>query len=110
MKVAAIFMIDGTGYIVGNTPADLVDIAGDDIDARVTAIDFHRTGNYYNKGFQTGRPGYSVKINNTDIRRLIPEEQVKQIYVDIEKAKSKKDDGAVIPDLPDSEQKDENAE
>lgn len=103
MKIVAIFMNDGTGYVVGSTPEDLVDA---DIDTSVVAIDFHRDGTYYNKGFQTGKPGYSVKINNTDIRRLIPEEYVNQIHVDTEK--SKKDDEAVIPDLPASDQKAKN--
>ncbi len=98
MKIVALFMKDGTSYTVGITPSDLEAIAGDD-DATVKAIDFHRDGNYYNGGFQTGRPGYSVKINNSDIRRLIPEIEVKEAHINIES--DKKDSERVIPELPD---------
>jgi hypothetical protein len=101
MKIVAIIMKDDTNYTVGVTPLDLEGMVdADDVDARVSAIDYHRKGNLYNGGFQTGRPGYSVKIADSDIRRLVPEEEVKEIQVDIESHKKKKKDGEkVIPEL-----------
>lgn len=97
MKIVAIFMKDGTNYTLGLTPPDLEAVAGDN-DVSIAAIDYHRAGAFYNKGFQIGRAGYSVKINNSDIRRLVPEVEVKAVHVDIES--SKKDGERVIPDLP----------
>lgn len=101
MKVVAIIMKDDTDYTVGVIPADIEAAATgiDGFDGRVSKINFHREGAYYNRGFQTGEPGYSVIIADSTIERLIPLREVKRIHVD---NPPKEKEEKVIPELSDS--------
>jgi hypothetical protein len=105
MKIVAIIKKDGTSYTVGIMPADLGDLVLPEDEASfaiVEEITFCGDGkDLYNKGRQNSLPAYLVKIATSDIRRLIPESEIKEIHADIES--HKKSEKKVIPELPESE-------
>ena len=107
MKIKAIIMKDGTSYTVGIVPADLEGLVlpeDEMLIPMVEEIGFCGPGkDLYNKGRQNSVPSYKVSIVGSDVRRLVAESEVKEVQVDIESHKKKKDD-KVIPDLPENEQ------
>lgn len=104
MKIRAIIMKDGTVYTEGIVPADLADLVVEADEMPIPAVEeitFCGPGvNLYNKARQNSVPAYKVSIVGSDIRRLVFESEVKEVQVDIESHKKKKDDEKVIPDLP----------
>ena len=83
MIIVAISTKSGKNYTVGQNPAHLDEVI-------VEKIMYHREGNLYNKGFQIGVPAYSVAMEGSKLRRLIPEHEVAEVWIDI--TKKKKDD------------------
>jgi hypothetical protein len=81
-------------YIVGEVPEFM--------NLMVEKITYHRSATLYNKGFQTNKAGYSVVFANSEIRHLIPEKEVIQVGVDIEK-EEKASKKQYVPELPVSE-------
>ena len=65
----------------------------------IKEIVYKRQGNLYNSGYQTGVPGYVVKLNNDDSQIiLVPEHAVIEVYV-----RKYTEEENIIPDLPDAE-------
>jgi len=89
MKLVAITTKSGKNYTIGHNPDHLAD------DLIIESITFHRPGKLYNGGFQTSQPGYSVAVVDNAVRRLVPEHEVAEVWVDINPAKKKKQDGEV---------------
>jgi hypothetical protein len=105
MKIVAIIKKDGTSYTVGIMPADLEGIIVPEDEAAfptVEEITFCAKGkDLYNKGRQNSLPAYLVKIATSDIRRLVPESEIKEIHADIES--HKKSEGKFIAELPEND-------
>jgi hypothetical protein len=86
IKIAAINTNDGQLYDTEMENSDVKEIV------------YKRAGNLYNSGFQTGVPGYVIKLIGDDDRIiLVPEHAVTRICIIRQK------DDNVIPDLPDAE-------
>ena len=67
-------------------------------DTNIKEIIYKRQGNFYNSGFQSGVPGYVIKLNNDDDQViLVPEHAVIEVHVRKYTEKKTK-----IPDLPDA--------
>lgn len=102
MKIVTIIRKDSTVFTVGIVPADLEDLVpeGDELPVpRVEEITFCGPGkDLYNKGRQNSVPAYLVKTVDSDVRRLVPESEVKEVQIDIEGHKKEKSE-KIIPDL-----------
>jgi len=93
MKLVAITTKSGKNYTIGTAPVHLND------EQVVEKIIYHRAANLYNKGFQTGEPGYSIAITGSTIRHLVPEHEVAEIWVDIAQDKKKKQEDDEAPEM-----------
>jgi len=82
-KIVAVTTKCGKNYTVGHVPAHLEGVT-------VESITFHRPEKVYNGGFQTSQPGYSVAMVDDLVRRLIPEHEVAEIWVDTSDLQNKK--------------------
>jgi len=83
MKLVAVTTKSGKNFTVGMQPVH-------DPTLTVEKITYHREGNIYNKGYQTGVPGYSIAMVDNPVRRLIPEHEVSEVWIDTTKEDKKK--------------------
>jgi hypothetical protein len=68
-------------------------------DTDIKEIVYKRQGNLYNSGFQTGVPGYVVKLVDMPNRViLVPEHAVVEVYVD-----KMEEEQNIIPELPEAD-------
>lgn len=82
-KIIAVTTKSGKNYTVGHVPAHLEGMT-------VENITFHRPEKVYNGGFQTSLAGYSVAMVDDFVRRLIPEHEIAEVWVDTSDLQSKK--------------------
>jgi len=98
--IIGIATVLGHTYRVGAGPAHIEDAPA------VEKIVFESVA--YNNGHQTRKPGYVVFFENSPVRHIVSEDHTVEVLVDLSKVE--KSDKEVIPDLPVSDQKAENAE
>jgi len=85
-------------FTVGMHPTDGASLSHMGNSSPVESIKYFRHA--YNKGYQADYPAYVIAVEDSDIRTIIPQDEVAQIKMDIE---SDKKSESKIPELPSSQ-------